>query len=254
MKMPKWLLVLFLLVGAYLFGGLTVKYRLFPLKRPPEVPLAKAKNDPANKFAGTELLRELMRGGYVLYFRHAARESDYSAGIFALESLMSVTQKEIRHPTSRYAVCLNEKGKVQSWLINELFRELKIPVGKVVSSPICRSMETAQLAFGKIDELHPALVHPPLQLPEQKEEFKNKKLKLLATLPAPGTNTVVVAHGGGTLEQTGISYSKFNQSDTIIMKSLGENKVEFIAKMTLLDWANLLERKKLEGYPYKEKQ
>jgi len=90
-----------------------------------------------------ELLTMLKEGGYVIYFRHGSTP-DY------------------REPkVEDFADCpkqrnLNSIGRYQAFLIGEGFRNLGIPVGEVFSSPYCRCVDTARLAFGKyviLDEL-----------------------------------------------------------------------------------------------------
>jgi len=61
---------------------------------------------------------------------------------------------------SRYAekgylgkfVCLNEKGKLQARAMGEHIKHIGLPIGYVISSPICRARQTAEIAFNRYDK------------------------------------------------------------------------------------------------------
>ena len=44
---------------------------------------------------------------------------------------------------------LTDKGRAEARALGEHVKRLKIPIGEVLASPFCRTMETARLAFGK---------------------------------------------------------------------------------------------------------
>ena len=44
---------------------------------------------------------------------------------------------------------LTDKGRGEARAIGEHVKRLGIPIGTVLASPFCRTMETARLAFGK---------------------------------------------------------------------------------------------------------
>lgn len=84
-----------------------------------------------------ELITKLQKGGYVIYFRHAQTEKDYAD---------QVTADPNNGSTQRV---LSEAGWKQAKGIGKAFKELKIPVGTVISSQYFRAWQTADLAFGK---------------------------------------------------------------------------------------------------------
>jgi CheY-like chemotaxis protein len=84
-----------------------------------------------------ELIDALRRGGYVIYFRHAATNPDQAD---------TSDPKLGRCETQRN---LSADGRRMAREIGAAFQTLRIPVGKVVSSPYCRTVETATLAFGR---------------------------------------------------------------------------------------------------------
>jgi broad specificity phosphatase PhoE len=50
---------------------------------------------------------------------------------------------------------LDESGQAQAERIGEAFRQHGIPVGAVLSSPRCRCLDTARLAFGRVQSWEP---------------------------------------------------------------------------------------------------
>ena len=127
------------------------------------------------------LLPALRQGGFIFYFRHAATRHDQ---------------------VDRQPVVLNEcatqrnlsaAGQAQASAIGEAFRALRIPVGRVLSSPFCRCVETASRAFSVVetrDDLYFAI-----GLKQAERQAKGEALSgMLAQPPAAGSNTVLVAH------------------------------------------------------------
>lgn len=90
--------------------------------------------------ADRDLWQRLQDGGYVLLIRHAA------------------THPGIGDPPGfRLAVCstqrnLSDRGKREAHALGEAFRRRGIPLGPVLSSRWCRCLDTARLAFGRVEQ------------------------------------------------------------------------------------------------------
>jgi phosphohistidine phosphatase SixA len=132
---------------------------------------------------GERLVAELRDGGYVIFFRHTA--TDWSP--------------DDQHPVD-FSDCdtqrnLSDEGRDQARAIGEAFETLGIPVGRVLSSPFCRAIDTARLAFGTAT---PEAVIENLETSEDDAErdWRSDGLRnLLSTPPDAGTNTVLTSHG-----------------------------------------------------------
>jgi len=74
----------------------------------------------------------------VLYFRHAATDS---GGVDSIESLGNCAAQRN----------LSEQGRTDSRAIGRGFGQSEIPVGRVLASPFCRTLDTARLAFGRAE-------------------------------------------------------------------------------------------------------
>lgn len=97
---------------------------------------------------------------------------------------------------------LSDAGRREARRLGEALRARNVPVGKVLSSPWCRCIETARLAFGVPVELQPALGNI-FGRPER-EAQQVAEMKKLVARPERG-NAFWVSHGSTTLALTGVS-------------------------------------------------
>jgi phosphohistidine phosphatase SixA len=126
------------------------------------------------------LITDLQKGGYVIFFRHTATDMKQKDRDPNLENCDGQRN-------------LNQKGKEEAQQIGAAFRRFNIPVGEVLSSPFCRTLETAQIAFGKATKSE-------LLLSIFYDHNKNQTIiqsfpSLLQTMPSDATNTILVGHG-----------------------------------------------------------
>jgi phosphohistidine phosphatase SixA len=123
----------------------------------------------------------LAAGGYVFYFRHGNTQLDQE------------DQKPIVIGDCSTQRILSEQGRALADRIGEGFRRARIPVGRIISSPSCRTMETALRAFGKAEALDD--VYFMVGIPKAERQRRTEALRqLLATSPQEGTNLVIVSH------------------------------------------------------------
>jgi phosphohistidine phosphatase SixA len=133
----------------------------------------------------------LQRGGQVVLIRHAQTEPGVGDPPGMLLSDCA-TQRN-----------LSEAGRAEAAQLGAAFRSRGVPVGQLASSPWCRCLETARLAFGRAPEIAPALGNlfgrgdpGGRQLAQLKE--------LVTRLPVAG-NRVLVSHGSTIVALTGVS-------------------------------------------------
>ena len=132
--------------------------------------------------AGQALVDGLRRSGYVIFFRHAA--TIVSQADTAGENLGDCQRQRN----------LSEEGRQQARAIGQAFATLRIPVGQVLASQYCRSLETAQLAFSRVTPMLD--LNAVLQAATEVERAHRVEVlkRLLATRPPAGTNTILVSH------------------------------------------------------------
>ncbi|MBX3499710.1 MAG: histidine phosphatase family protein [Alphaproteobacteria bacterium] len=164
------------------------------------------------------VLRDMLqKGGFVIFFRHAATP-DYQE-----PSPVDFSSCERQRN-------LNGVGRAQAVMIGEAFRELDVAVAEVLASPYCRCMDTARLAFGR--------VAPDEAVRGDKDKLPTLQ-RLLSTPPAPGTNRVLVGHGGAA----GLLGEEFlREGEAMIVRPDGGDKFTMIARVRAESWAQFLER------------
>jgi phosphohistidine phosphatase SixA len=135
----------------------------------------------------------LRQGGHVIFLRHG-QEAGQDQNPLDLEDC--ATQQ-----------FLTEEGHAQARAIGEAFRTLEIPVGQVLSSPICRAYDTAVGAFGDAEALD-VLSLPATIDPTTRDMQPGFLAALLATPPPAGTNTVVVSQSNLLMGVAGVGVER----------------------------------------------
>ncbi|HXH83446.1 MAG TPA: histidine phosphatase family protein, partial [Candidatus Tectomicrobia bacterium] len=141
--------------------------------------------------AGTDALWALLRGGgQVVLIRHGATSGGAGdpAG-FRLDDC--TTQRN-----------LNDRGRADARRIGAAFRARGIPVARVVSSPWCRCLETARLAFGGTPEVWDALRNAYVERQDAPE--RTRRLREALTRRPEGGNLVYVTHGANISAAVGV--------------------------------------------------
>jgi len=171
---------------------------------------------------GAGLLAALRAGGYVVYFRHA--DTDHSQNDQRMTSVDDCT-------TQRN---LTDRGRDHARAIGEAMRALHIPIGAVLASPLCRTMETAELAFGAAQKSSAAREAGPAP-PGDPARFSALRA-LLSTPVAPGTNTVVVGHAYPYYTLVGGQYLSEGEADVLRPRGAA---FEVVARVSLTQWRDL---------------
>jgi broad specificity phosphatase PhoE len=97
---------------------------------------------------------------------------------------------------------LTDAGRQHARRIGEEWRKRGLPVERVLSSPWCRCLETARLAFGKA-EISEALGN--LFGRSENSERQVREMRALVSRHAGKANLVLVSHGSTISALTGIS-------------------------------------------------
>jgi len=150
----------------------------------------------------------LFEGGYVVYIRHTS--TDRSQSDTNLSSCE--TQRN-----------LDELGRNQARFIGEVFPTLDIPVGELISTQYCRTLETTRLSYGEPDTI------------VLRTELEATINTVLSTIPEEGTNTFVIAHTGTLFNNTDVE-TIFEEGDALIFEPLGNDEYNLVARIPLIYW------------------
>jgi len=170
--------------------------------------------DPANAISGRPLLDALRGGGYVLLMRHSKQ------GRFT----------ETCKPEEPN---LTPEGQAQARKVGAALKELKIPIGSVRASMLCRAVETAELLDAGPVSRTPAL--NPGTRPDK--EIHAARQKLLAEPPKPGANTILVSHAhNSAVDAERVLYEL---GEMIAFRPDGRGGAVPVARIRENDWADL---------------
>jgi len=173
---------------------------------------------PHRTLGAPELLSTLRRGGYVLYFRHAA--TDFSQNDEKMKSYEDCADQRN----------LIDRGRADARAAGAAIRRLGIPVERVLASPFCRTVETAQLLFGRAEKMQEVRGGPAA--PAGSGRYTALQ-KILATPVRPGTNLVVVSHGNPFYSVAGPPY--LAEGEAAVVRPLGAD-FEVVARVRVDGW------------------
>jgi len=175
------------------------------------------------------LLNSLRGGGYILYARHG-------------EATVGIDQPKFNFSNCVTQRNLSDMGRKQAVYYGNFLYCLQVPISyPVIASPFCRTIETAQLAFGwqnlQVDPFWFEIYRLSGNLfnAEQKMILDTLETRL-EILPPQGSNKIIIAHSF----PEGIGLGPISNMGTVIVKPKGQGKgYEIVSKLSLLDLANL---------------
>ena len=178
----------------------------------------------ASAAAAPDLTPSLRAGGLVVAFRHAATDFSKPDQDPVVVSDCS-TQRN-----------LSAQGRADSRAIGRGMRRLGLPIGKVLSSAYCRTLETARLAFGRAT-VHAALLNTIAAEHDARwrQQIRSAR-RLLGTRPPPGKLTVLVTHGVVVQETTG---ETLEEGEAIVFRPLGNSRFRVVGRVMPPEWGKL---------------
>jgi broad specificity phosphatase PhoE len=179
---------------------------------------------PSAEAADPPLGDQLRRGGVVLVIRHAA--TDFS----------KPDQDPVDLNDCRTQRNLSAAGRRDARRIGQGARRLQLRIGAVLSSPFCRTRETARLAFGR-STINSALLNTVTADHDAawRRQIRAAR-RLLGTKPAAGQVTVLVTHGSVVGDATGHA---LEEGETLVFRPLGGSRFRLATRILPRDWAAL---------------
>ncbi len=178
----------------------------------------------AATLVGKELLGALRGGGYILYFRHTA--TDFGENDTQMTSYEDCTKQRN----------LTDPGRADARAIGAALRDLGIPVGRVLASPYCRTLETGRLIFGRAESSLAVRGGPADDSGDRYAE-----LRTLLSTPLPrGTNLAIASHGNPYRAVVGGAY--LAEGEAAIVAPRGKDGYAVVARVTKDEWRTLAPR------------
>lgn len=165
---------------------------------------------------------KLRGGGYVLFMRHTS--TDFSQNDSRMTSYDDCASQRN----------LTDQGRAEARAIGEHLRRLRIPVGEVLASPFCRTMETARLVFGRAQATPDARGGPA----RTDDATRYDPLRKLLSSPVPpGENRVISSHGNPFHAVAGPPY--LAEGEIAVLRPEGNLRFSVIARIRPEDWSGL---------------
>jgi phosphohistidine phosphatase SixA len=178
-------------------------------------PVASAPIGPA------ELLTRLRAGGYTIYFRHAATDQTQ-------DDSRSVSDEDCAHQRN-----LSAAGRKQASAMAVEIGSLGLPLGTVLASPLCRTMETARLVFGRTqadaDVRGGGL---------GRADYPGLRRLLSVAVPA-GTLQAIVGHGHQFQSLAALKEGELDEGEAAIIRGSGNGSFEVVARLRSAEWQAL---------------
>jgi phosphohistidine phosphatase SixA len=170
------------------------------------------------------LASAMKRGGLVLVIRHAATD-------FSKPDQDPVVLSDCR--TQRN---LNAQGRADARTIGRGARRLELRIGNVLSSPFCRTKETARLAFSRFRVSQALLNTIATEHDARWRRQIRAARRLLGTKPAAGLLTVLVTHGSVVGDTTGLT---LEEGETLVFRPLGSSRFRLLGRVLPREWRTL---------------
>jgi phosphohistidine phosphatase SixA len=166
--------------------------------------------------AQAETIEPLLRqGGSVIAFRHALAPGTFDPPGFKLDDCS--TQRN-----------LNDEGREQARRIGAWFKARSLVPARVRTSPWCRCVDTASLAFGSADRWA-ALASPVGSETTQRQQRIAELRRGLAAVPA-GRFEAWVTHQFVLQDLAGESTTS---GEALVLRAGGNNTIQLLARATL---------------------
>ena len=172
--------------------------------------------------SGDALVKALRQGGYVIVMRHAS-------------SPREVPDKATANPDNlKPERQLDQEGRASATAMGKELRDLKIPIGSVLTSPTYRALETIRYAqFGK-PEAFPELGDNGQSMQGGTEAQATWLRKKVTEFPK-GTNTLIVTHMPNMSRAFPESTNNLADGEALIFGPSG-----VVARVKIEEWNGLL--------------
>lgn len=178
--------------------------------------------------ATAQTLRALRAGGHVLYLRHGPTDNSRADAA----------------PITDFNDCgaqrvLSDEGRQAAAQVGAALRQAGIALGEIRVSPLCRTRQTLEAAFGR-ERPHTvdlALRYMGNMTTEEKQPVLAQTRRLLSAPVPAGGNRLLIAHGPNLADLMGY----FPKEGTLVVfRPRAEAGFEYVASIPVAQWPQLL--------------
>jgi phosphohistidine phosphatase SixA len=172
------------------------------------------------------LTAALQKGGNVIVMRHASSPRD-----------LPTTQTADPDNTSRERQ-LDQTGRDTAQAMGKAFRDLKIPVGEVFSSPTYRARETIKQAGFPEPRIVPELGDGGASMQATSDAAAAWLKKQVTQFPS-GTNTLMVTHMPNITRAFPNESAGLADGEALIFAADGKGAAKLLARVKIEDWPTI---------------
>jgi len=177
----------------------------------------------AQDLHGEVLVRNLQKGGYILVMRHAS-------------SPREAPDKQTANPdNSKPERQLDEVGRNTAIAMGKALRDLRIPIGNVLSSPTYRALETVRLAQFGAPQIFAELGDNGQSMQGGTAVQATWLQKRVAQFPT-GTNTIVVTHLPNITGAFPQLASGLEDGEALIFGPDGKGQAILVTRVKIGEW------------------
>jgi phosphohistidine phosphatase SixA len=177
----------------------------------------------AQDLHGEVLVRILQKGGYILVMRHAS-------------SPREAPDKQTANPdNSKPERQLDEVGRNTAIAMGKALRDLRIPIGNVLSSPTYRALETVRLAQFGAPQIFAELGDNGQSMQGGTAVQATWLQKRVAQFPT-GTNTIVVTHLPNITGAFPQLASGLEDGEALIFGPDGKGQAILVTRVKIGEW------------------
>jgi len=183
---------------------------------------------PGQALSDAALISALRQGGCVLVMRHAS-------------SPAALPGKAAEPDNTGGERQLDPAGRSAARAMGEALRTLRIPIGRVLSSPAYRARETARLAhLGTAEGVAQLDAGPAGMTQPDSDAARASWLRdQVAVAPPAGTNTLIVTHSPNILGAFGGRAAGVAEGEALIFRPGGAGAATLIARVKIEEWPRL---------------
>ena len=194
--------------------------RILPLVILPMLILGEA--SAASLLAGKQLTTALAGGGYVFLMRPAKSPGTPPTAAQAEPGNVSHERQ------------LDERGREAAHVMGQVLRQLRIPVGQVLSSTAYRALETARLAQLPDPHTYDDLAEAGIG----SEQIGSLRAQV-AVPPAAGTNTIIITHLRNISAAFAADAKNLAEGEALIYKPNGKGSAALVGRVRMEDWPSM---------------
>jgi phosphohistidine phosphatase SixA len=178
--------------------------------------------------SGRDLLDAMRTQPVIIYFRHFSTQHDlrhddtksWFHGRLTLDDFADCSWQRELHPF----------GRDLAKSVGAQLDKLSLKINRVLASPYCRCIESAQLLTGRNPELDLGLIYPRAEHTTERMETAFQNILLNSNNWSPGTLTVVVGHRNAV-----DAFGAVHEGDAVVFFREGDS-YRVAAKIAASEW------------------